>query len=359
MTLTGKRHPFHALRGRLRRRGRLLGAARGADLRRRLGPRPPSDRSTARCSTSTTPTTCRPRGRGPRRRTNLVSHTAFRGFGGPQGMVVIEEIMDRVARHLRPTARAVRERNLYAGDGASNTTHYGQPLGDNRLRDDVGVADARRRSDSASAAPRWRASTPPTRHTKRGLGDHAGEVRHLVHRVVPQPGRRAGARLPRRHGAGEPRRHRDGPGPAHQDPRVAMRELGRVAERVRVMKTRTDKVPNTSATAASSGADLNGAAVKHACDQLRSAAGAGRGRPADGEHGLDRSIRRRWSSPTTVFAVPGEPSARGAVRGGGRARVPDPGLAVGERLLPHPGHRPTTRPGATASRSTTSRTAPR
>ncbi len=50
---------------------------------------------------------------------------------------------------------------------------------------------------------------------------------------------------------------------------IAARELGLTPERVRVMHTRTDKVPNTSATAASCGTDLNGAAVKNACDILR------------------------------------------------------------------------------------------
>ncbi|HMG53227.1 MAG TPA: molybdopterin cofactor-binding domain-containing protein, partial [Kofleriaceae bacterium] len=66
-------------------------------------------------------------------RTNNVSHTAFRGFGGPQGMLMIEEVLDRIARRLSLPPETVRERNLYRGEGASNTTHYGQPLGDNRL----------------------------------------------------------------------------------------------------------------------------------------------------------------------------------------------------------------------------------
>src|SRR5262245_43548693 len=67
-------------------------------------------------------------------KTNAVSHTAFRGFGGPQGMVVIEEILDRIARRLRLSPELVRERNLYRGTGDSNTTHYGQPLEDERIR---------------------------------------------------------------------------------------------------------------------------------------------------------------------------------------------------------------------------------
>ena len=67
-------------------------------------------------------------------RTNTTSHTAFRGFGGPQGMLVIEEIMDRVARRLGLPPEVVRERNLYHGSGETNTTHYGEEIGDNRLQ---------------------------------------------------------------------------------------------------------------------------------------------------------------------------------------------------------------------------------
>jgi xanthine dehydrogenase molybdopterin-binding subunit B len=66
-------------------------------------------------------------------KTNVCSHTAFRGFGGPQGMLVIEEVIDRVARTLGLPAHVVRERNFYRGEGESNTTHYGELVEDNRL----------------------------------------------------------------------------------------------------------------------------------------------------------------------------------------------------------------------------------
>src|SRR5437588_11618638 len=61
-------------------------------------------------------------------KTNLASNTAFRGFGGPQGMLVIEEIIDRIARELGLAAEVVRERNLYRGSGETNATHYGQEI---------------------------------------------------------------------------------------------------------------------------------------------------------------------------------------------------------------------------------------
>ena len=67
-------------------------------------------------------------------KTNLASNTAFRGFGGPQGMLVIEEILDRIARRLGLPPEVVRERNLYRGKGETNTTHYGQEIEDNRIQ---------------------------------------------------------------------------------------------------------------------------------------------------------------------------------------------------------------------------------
>ena len=67
-------------------------------------------------------------------KTNVASNTAFRGFGGPQGMLVIEEIMDRIARRLGKPPEEIRERNLYRGTGETNTTHYGQEIEDNRIQ---------------------------------------------------------------------------------------------------------------------------------------------------------------------------------------------------------------------------------
>ena len=72
--------------------------------------------------------------RGQVAKINVASNPAFRGFGGPQGMVVIEEIIDRVARRLGLKPETVRERNLYRGQGETNTTHYGQEIADNRIQ---------------------------------------------------------------------------------------------------------------------------------------------------------------------------------------------------------------------------------
>jgi xanthine dehydrogenase molybdopterin binding subunit/xanthine dehydrogenase small subunit len=200
-------------------------------------------------------------------KTNIVSNTAFRGFGGPQGMVVIEEILDRVARRLGLPPEVVRERNLYRGEGETNTTHYGQPLEDNRMAriwsDLVSSAElGARRAEIAranAASPRVKrgiAITP----VKFGISFTASFLNQAGALVLIY---RDGT-VQVNHGGTEM-----GQGLYTKIRGIAMRELGLTAPMVRVMKTTTDKVPNTSATAASSGADLNGAAVKAACETLR------------------------------------------------------------------------------------------
>ncbi len=200
-------------------------------------------------------------------KTNNCSHTAYRGFGGPQGMVYIEEMMDRVARHLGLAPEVVRERNLYRGEGETNTTHYGQPLKDNRipmmwqsLSDDAKFGERRQ------AIETWNRQHP---YKKRGLAitpvkfgisftasflNQAGSL-VLIYRDGTVQVNHGGTEM--------------GQGLYTKIKGVAIRELGLSEDKVRVMKTRTDKVPNTSPTAASAGADLNGAAVKAACDTLR------------------------------------------------------------------------------------------
>ena len=200
-------------------------------------------------------------------KTNVTSHTAFRGFGGPQAMLVIEEIVDRVARTLGMPPERVRAANLYRGSGETNTTHYGQEIGDNRLQamwkqvqEQAGFAERRRAVDE------WNA-----RHdrVKRGLAVTAekfgisftlaafNQAGALV--VIYKDGT-----VQVNHGGTEM-----GQGLQTKILGVAMRELGLPASAIRMMPTSTDKVPNTSATAASSGADLNGAAVRNACITLR------------------------------------------------------------------------------------------
>ena len=205
--------------------------------------------------------------RGQVAKTNLSSNTAFRGFGGPQGMVVIEEILDRIARGLGLPPEIVRERNLYRGKGETNTTHFLQELEDNRLQtiwhDLKKSAELEQRRAEIAA---WNASHP---HTKRGIAitpvkfgisftvTHLNQAGALV--LIYQDGT-----VQVNHGGTEM-----GQGIHTNVATIAAKELGVRMEQVRVMPTSTDKVPNTSATAASAGTDLNGAATKNACDILR------------------------------------------------------------------------------------------
>ncbi|MEY2481924.1 MAG: xanthine dehydrogenase large subunit [Verrucomicrobiota bacterium] len=200
-------------------------------------------------------------------KTNLASNTAFRGFGGPQGMLVIEEIIDRIARETGLAPEVVRARNLYRGSGETNTTHYGQEIEDNRIqriwRD---VTESSELSSRREELLRWNSEHP---QRKRGIAitpvkfgisfttTHLNQAGALV--LLYQDGT---AQV--NHGGTEM-----GQGVYTNIALIAARELGLTPDRVRVMATRTDKVPNTSATAASCGTDLNGAAVKNACDTLR------------------------------------------------------------------------------------------
>lgn len=200
-------------------------------------------------------------------KTNVASNTAFRGFGGPQGMLVIEEIIDRIARRLGKSPESVRERNLYYGTGETNTTHYGQLIADNRIQrvwNELKQSSEfeKRRAEIA----KWNSENP---QRKRGLAmtpvkfgisftlTHLNQAGALV--LIYQDGT-----VQVNHGATEM-----GQGVHTNMAMVAAKELGVSLANVRVMPTSTDKVPNTSATAASCGTDLNGMAVKNACDILR------------------------------------------------------------------------------------------
>jgi xanthine dehydrogenase molybdopterin binding subunit/xanthine dehydrogenase small subunit len=200
-------------------------------------------------------------------KTNVVSHTAFRGFGGPQGMVVIEDVIDRVARSLGLAPEAVRAKNLYRGAGETNTTHYGQHLDDSRLHTIwSALAASSQLAERRAEVVRWNASSPRVKRglamtpVKFGISFTASFLNQAGAYVLMY---RDGS-VQVNHGGTEM-----GQGLHTKMLGIAMRELGLSADRVRVMKTQTDKVPNTSATAASAGADLNGAAVRDACETLR------------------------------------------------------------------------------------------
>jgi xanthine dehydrogenase large subunit len=198
--------------------------------------------------------------------THKTSQTAFRGFGGPQAMVVIEEILSRAAVALRLPADVVRERNLYR-DGDS--TPYGQRVDEaERLQRIWSTLKVSSEFDGRRAAIADANARSP--HVKRGLAitpvkfgisftatfyNQAGAL-VLVYRDGSVQVNHGGTEM--------------GQGLFTKVRQIAADGLGVPLEAVRVMPTRTDKVPNTSATAASAGTDLNGAAVADACAQLAS-----------------------------------------------------------------------------------------
>ena len=200
-----------------------------------------------------------------RLKTNTVSATAFRGFGGPQGMLAIERVCDHVAARLGLDPLDVRVRNLY-GPGR-DVTPYGMRLEDNiapqmiaQLRE-TSRYEARREAIAAFNAgspvlKKGIALTP----VKFGISfttKHLNQAGALVHVY-------ADGSIQANHGGTEM-----GQGLHIKIAKIVADVFGMGADTVRITATRTDKVPNTSATAASSGADLNGMAAWRAAMAIR------------------------------------------------------------------------------------------
>ncbi|MDB9515407.1 xanthine dehydrogenase molybdopterin binding subunit [Roseofilum reptotaenium CS-1145] len=205
--------------------------------------------------------------RGNVAKTHTVSNTAFRGFGGPQAMVIIEEVIDRISRFLKSTPLEIREKNFYHGTGETNTTHYGQELFDNRLHQiwsqlkqeaqlKQRTAQVREFNQSHAYEKRGLAITP----VKFGISFTKSEYNQAGALILIY----LDGSIQLNHGGTEM-----GQGLHSKMLQVAAKSLGVNLDRFRVMPTSTDKVPNTSATAASSGSDLNGQAIKNACETLK------------------------------------------------------------------------------------------
>ncbi len=199
-------------------------------------------------------------------KTNTPSNTAFRGFGGPQGMAVVEEVMNLGAEKLGLDPAAVRSKNYY-GAAPRNMTPYYQEVKDCRLaRIHEGLMKS---SDYEARRAEIEAFNAKSPWNKRGIGFQPIKFGiSFTFSVLNQAGALvliyADGSVQVNHGGTEM-----GQGLHTKMMVVAAHELGVPTASVRVMNTSTDKVPNTSATAASSGSDLNGAAVKAACDTLR------------------------------------------------------------------------------------------
>ncbi len=204
-------------------------------------------------------------------KTNLPSNTAFRGFGGPQGMAVIETVMDRVARSLKMDAAEIRYKNFY-GITSRNITHYGEVVENNHLH--VIYNQLMQSSEYARRRIEVEAFNGHHEFEKKGLAitpvkfgisftttflNQAGALVNIY----------TDGTVIVNHGGTEM-----GQGLHTKIQQIAAAEFGVGLDRVKVNATNTSKVPNTSATAASAGADLNGMAVKNAVDILKGRIGA-------------------------------------------------------------------------------------
>ena len=242
-------------------------------------------------------------------KTNTVSHTAFRGFGGPQGVMGIEQVMDEIARARGLDPLLVRQRNFY-GITTRNITPYGMVVEDNIILDLVG--ELAKRADYAGRRAEIAAFNAESRWIKRGLAlvpvkfgisftaIHLNQAGALVQLYTD------GSVL-LNHGGTEM-----GQGLFIKVAQVVADEFGIPVERVRVSATNTSKVPNTSPTAASAGTDLNAKAAQAAAHTIRQR--------------LAQLAAAKYDVPSTAVIFAG-----GAVIAG-RTRIPFADLAREARM---------------------------
>ena len=199
-------------------------------------------------------------------KTHTVSNTAFRGFGGPQGMFAIEYVIDDIARTLGKDPLEVRRINFY-GIRERNTTQYQQTIEDNIIDEIVGKLEVDANyQNRREAARKFNASSPVL---KKGLAltpvkfgisftaTHLNQAGALVH--VYKDGT-----VHLNHGGTEM-----GQGLFIKVAQVVADEFGISVDRIRNNASDTSKVPNASATAASSGSDMNGKAAQYAAGKIR------------------------------------------------------------------------------------------
>ncbi|WP_083656484.1 xanthine dehydrogenase molybdopterin binding subunit [Mongoliimonas terrestris] len=200
-----------------------------------------------------------------RLKTNTVSNTAFRGFGGPQGVLAAERMMDAIAVETGLDPLEVRKRNIYGPD--RDVTPYGMKVEDNVLPEII--AELERTSDYAARRAEVKAFNSRNRILKKGLAFtplkfgisftlvHLNQAGALVHVYTD-------GSVHLNHGGTEM-----GQGLNTKVAQVVAEEFGLTLDRVKITATTTGKVPNTAPTAASSGTDINGMAAQIACRQIK------------------------------------------------------------------------------------------
>jgi xanthine dehydrogenase large subunit len=199
-------------------------------------------------------------------KTNTVSNTAFRGFGGPQGMFAIECVVDAIARHLGADPLDVRRENFY-GVGERNVTQYQQTIEDNIIHDIVDELE--KSSDYRQRVDEIRQFNEQHTHLKRGIAltpvkfgisftaTHLNQAGALLHIYTD-------GTVHLNHGGTEM-----GQGLFTKVAQVVAEELQIDIDRIKITAADTSKVPNASATAASSGSDMNGKAAQAAARTIK------------------------------------------------------------------------------------------
>ncbi len=200
-------------------------------------------------------------------KTNTASNTAFRGFGGNQGMMVIENIIDNIANTLKKDPAEIRRRNFYQ-DKKKNITHYNMKIEDNVIKE---IFDQLLKSSNyKSRQLSIKKFNQENKYIKKGIAItpvkfgisfttwHLNQAGALVHIYFNDGSVHVNT------GAIEM-----GQGTYTKIAQLVAHELGLPFNKVKVSATRTDKVPNTSASAASSTTDLNGAAALNAVSKIK------------------------------------------------------------------------------------------
>jgi len=199
-------------------------------------------------------------------KTNTVSNTAFRGFGGPQGMFAIEHAIDDIARHLKKDSLDVRRENFY-GIGERDTTQYLQTVDDNIIHEIVDELE--KSSDYRNRVDEIRQFNQGHEIVKRGIAltpvkfgisftaTHLNQAGALLH--IYKDGT-----VHLNHGGTEM-----GQGLFTKVAQVVAEELQIDIDRIKITASDTSKVPNASATAASAGSDLNGKAAQAAARTIK------------------------------------------------------------------------------------------
>lgn len=203
---------------------------------------------------------------GHRCKTHTASNTAYRGFGGPQGMMTIEHVMDEIASYLGKDPLEIRKVNFYGIDDR-NVTHYHQPVEHNIIHEMV--ADLEQSSEYAARRAEIRAFNAKSPILKKGIAitpvkfgisftatflNQGGALVHIY----------TDGSIHLNHGGTEM-----GQGLNIKVAQVVAEEFQVDIDRIQITATNTDKVPNTSPTAASSGTDLNGKAAQNAAQIIK------------------------------------------------------------------------------------------